>query len=97
MSVDQEHVRMDGYRRIRLSEMQDEGCIHLLEAIVVRAAEDFMLGRAYELKHPGQTSALRVEVEQFFRSRWFHKLTGLHGGYVLRKLYKEAKEASMKQ
>lgn len=97
MSVDQEHVRMDGYSRIRLSEMQDEGCIRLLEAVVVRAAEDFMLGRAYEIKHPGQASALRAEVEGFFRSRWFHKLTGLHGGYVLRKLYKEAKEASTKK
>lgn len=77
-----------GYRRITLSELSNEGCINLVEAIVSKAATDWKKGM---LLYGPKCSSVR-DVERFFLSDYFHTLTGLDGKYIIEELRKETPE-----
>ena len=68
-------------------ELYDSGCMLLIEAIVRRAAEDYLAA----LRHrPGRRTAARIrEVTAFFRSAYFSRLTGVQGESLLRQIRKE--------
>ena len=81
-----------GYRRLKFSEFNDNGCDHLVAAIVEKAAADYVWGRNAELRHPEKgISVLRSEAETFFRSGWFEMLTGLDGDAVICGLERKVK------
>jgi hypothetical protein len=63
------------------------GCERLSEAVVRLAAEDYLCA----LRHLPQARAQRAreEIEAFFRSPYFRRLTGLRGDVILRKIRKE--------
>lgn len=66
---------------MKASDLDTNGCIALIQALVNRARLDFMVAK------PG--SSLRKELEQFFRSGYFETLTGCNGEALLDKLRKE--------
>ena len=68
-------------------ELYDSGCMLLIEAIVRRAAEDYLNA----LRHlPNRRAAARVrEITAFFRSGYFSRLTGVQGENLLRRIRKE--------
>lgn len=69
-------------------ELYDIGCMRLIEAIVRRAAEDYL---AALRRLPDRRAAARArEVSAFFRSAYFSRLTGVQGETLLRKIRKEA-------
>ncbi len=77
---------MHGYRRIQSpDQLNDDGVQMLIEAVLVRAADDYRLGRLKERTY-GHKSAVVVEVRRFFRSAWFEMLTGLDGKAALERL-----------
>ena len=70
-------------------ELYDNGCMRLIEAIVRRAAEDYL---AAAKRLPDHRAAGRIrETTAFFRSSYFSRLTGVQGAHILRALQKEAK------
>ena len=62
----------------------------LANAIVLKAVEDYrnaLDGKSYTcLKSPEDVI---IEVEKFFRSRWFEKLTKVNSEYLIEQLKKE--------
>ena len=71
-------------------DLDDEGCLKLIEAIVRLAAEDWF----WAARHPGGRSARArlKEAEAFFRSGYFRRLTGFRGEDVMAILRKELEE-----
>lgn len=71
-------------------EFYDSGCVALIEAIVRRAAEDYLAA----LQHrPGRSVAARArDAAAFFRSDYFYRLTGTDGNKVLQLIRREAKK-----
>lgn len=68
-------------------EFYDSGCMLLIEAIVRRAAEDYLAARR---RLPNRRAAARVrETTAFFRSAYFSRLTGVQGDALLRRIRKE--------
>ena len=63
----------------------------LVNAIVLRAVEDYRKARRRVHRFPGQKGAQEMirEVEKFFRSRWFLMLTDTDGRMILEHLKKE--------
>ena len=63
----------------------------LVNAIVLKAVEDYRKARRRVRRFPGQKGAQeRIrEVERFFRSRWFLILTDTDGRMILEQLRKE--------
>ena len=77
---------MQGYQRIQSpDQLNDDGVQMLIEAICVRAADDWRLGKLKERTY-GHKSSMVAETERFFRSGWFEMLTGLDGKAVLERL-----------
>ena len=77
---------MQGYQRIQSpDQLNDDGVQMLIEAVLVRAADDYRLGRLKERTY-GHKSAVVMEVKRFFRSAWFEMLTGLNGDAILERL-----------
>ena len=71
-------------------ELYDIGCMRLIEAIVRRAAEDYL---AAARRLPDRKAAARVrETAAFFRSAYFSRLTGVQGEHILREIQKEAEK-----
>ena len=71
-------------------ELYDIGCMRLIEAIVRRAAEDYL---AAVRRLPDRKAAARVrETTAFFRSAYFSRLTGVQGEHILREIQKEAEK-----
>ena len=70
-------------------ELYDAGCMCLIEAVVRRAAEDY-LSALRRLPRRKAASRLR-ETEAFFRSDYFCRLTGVQGDRLLRRIREEAK------
>lgn len=66
----------------------DSGCMRLIEAIVRRAAEDY-LHALRRLPDPRARARAR-ETALFFRSDYFSRLTGVRGDSLLRKIREEA-------
>ena len=74
----------------RRTELYDSGCIALIEAIVRRAAEDYL---AALRQLPGRRAAARVrETSAFFRSDYFRRLTGTDGERMLQMIRREVKK-----
>ena len=63
----------------------------LVNAIVLKAVEDYRKARRRVRRFPGQKGAQAMirEVEIFFRSRWFLMLTDTDGRMILEQLRKE--------
>ena len=71
-------------------EFYDSGCIALVEAIVRRAAEDYLA--AIQRKPGRRAAALAREAAAFFRSDYFYRLTGTDGNRILQLIRREAKK-----
>ena len=72
-----------------LDETDDGGIRLLAEAVVVAAAKDYV----QLLRGASRSAALRQEIrelEAFFTSSWFRRISGLDGKAVLRRIRKEA-------
>ena len=68
-------------------ELYDSGCMLLIEAIVRRAAEDYLNALR---RLPNRRVAARIrEITAFFRSDYFSRLTGVQGEALLRRIRKE--------
>lgn len=77
---------VQGYQRIQSpDQLNDDGIQMLIEAVLVRAADDYRLGRLKERTY-GHKSGVVMEVKRFFRSAWFEMLTGLNGDAILERL-----------
>ena len=63
----------------------------LVNAIVLKAVDDYRKARRRVRRFPGQKGAQEMirEVERFFRSRWFQMLTDTDGRIILENLKKE--------
>ena len=66
----------------------EDGWELLIQAVVLQAAEDYRLARQVLRRRPDrETARLMVrDVERFFRSEWFTRITGLDGNEILEKL-----------
>lgn len=65
----------------------------LADAIVLKAVEDYrnaLDGRSYS--HHKSPEEVIIEVEKFFRSSWFGKLTKINSEYLIEQLKKEHQE-----
>ena len=65
----------------------------LSEAIILRAVEDYRTALKILSRYPGNKAALSMkqEVEEFFRSDWFGKLTDLNPELLITRLSAEVK------
>lgn len=68
--------------------INEQGAINLVQAIVDRAVNDFMVTK------PG--SDARKEIENFFLSDYFESLTGSDGSVMLKQLQKRYNEKQKK-
>ena len=65
----------------------DEGADNLVEAIVAQASFDYRAAKSAAKDKPRIKAIRRMKLaEGFFRSSWFHTLTGLDGNAVLARL-----------
>ena len=66
----------------------EDGYEALVQAIVLQAMEDYRRASRSLLRRPDRASARAMirDVEQFFRSMWFVRITGLDGNEILEKL-----------
>lgn len=71
------------------SELDTQGCLSLVEAIVKQARADVVNAK------PG--SVVRVDAENFFRSEYFTGLTGFDGKPMLKVLQEEYEEKQAKK
>lgn len=71
-------------RKKKKKELDTQGCLHLLEALVKAASQDY-------LRSP-EDSRVHKEAEQFFKSQYFFDLTGHDGRLILKRLDKQRKE-----
>ena len=63
----------------------------LVNAVVLKAVEDYRKARRKVRRFPGQKGAQEMirEVERFFRSKWFLMLTDMDGKTILENLKRE--------
>lgn len=79
-------------KRIHLT---DETAERLIEAIVVRAANDYrglFRQRLYGRKLINEEENEFDKLEEFFESKWFTALTNMDGSYIMLKLENEERE-----
>ena len=64
----------------------------LANAIIKQAAEDYRDALRHLKRNPGYPEARRSksDLERFFRSAWFAKLTDINGEWLIEALCKEA-------
>ena len=91
MSEEQAKIKIDGYQRLTLDQLDPDGIDALIRAICERAADDWRWGVRMEQKKRHQISAsrLKIDAEHFFLSEHFFILTGLDGAWVLDKLRRD--------
>ena len=70
----------------------DEGCRLLAEAIVSQAVTDYRAALRYPV-FSARDLEERAEVESFFRSDYFRRLSRLDGEWVIRLIRKAVKQA----
>lgn len=70
------------------------GAEQLSAAIILQAVKDYRTAMRRLKKHPEHPAAqaMRREVEQFFLSEWFQKLSTADGAQILKQLQKEAEQ-----
>ena len=61
---------------------------NLANAIIVQAAEDYRAALKKIKAHPKNKDAIdeALQVERFFRSGWYQRLTNVDGEFLIRKL-----------
>lgn len=66
----------------------------LANAIVLLAAKDYRSALKRLKKYPGdrEAKAAALELERFFRSKWYTALTSVDGDYLIKNLRKEVLE-----
>lgn len=64
-----------------MHDIDPQGAQNLLQAMIHQAAQDVL--------HRKPGSYIRIDAENFFRSAWFEKLTGLDGKHILKQLQAE--------
>ncbi len=64
---------------------------NLANAIILQAVKDYRRALKALQRNPGNISAEDTveEVERFFRSQWYERLTDVDGEYLIRKLKQE--------
>ena len=64
----------------------------LVKAIIMKAVNDYRKARKQLREEPDNEKLLNTihEVERFFRSKWFRKLSGVDGRMILYNLRREA-------
>ena len=68
-------------------ELTDDGVQRLIEHVVHQASMDYWRARGSRIKAGGEEkSGLETDCERFFRSKWFHTLTGMDGRPILEEL-----------
>lgn len=76
--------------------MSENGWKRLADAIILQAVQDYRaLGRGPILEDPEGRYVSDEELEWFFYSDWFKRLTTLDGKYIFRKLKKERENGSI--
>lgn len=73
----------------------DDRVERIIEAIVVRAANDYrglFRRRLYGRKLTEEEETEFDKTEEFFESKWFTALTNMDGSYIMRKLEQEERE-----
>lgn len=75
-------------KRLKLEDLNDEGCIRLIEAIVRDAAREWRNCRLSIVLQPNDPKPREhmKRLEEWFRSPYFHGLTNLDGDAILEKL-----------
>ena len=65
----------------------------LVQAIIMQAVKDYRMALSSLSRNPDSKAAISMkkEVEQFFRSDWFGKLTDINPDYLISKLNAEVK------
>lgn len=68
--------------------MMDTSYENLANAIIIQAAKDYQKALRQLRRNPYYASAAytKREVEQFFRSQWFHFLTNVDPEYLIEEL-----------
>ena len=68
--------------------MMDTSYENLANAIIIQAAKDYQKALRQLRRNPNYASAAytKHEVEQFFRSQWFHFLTNVDPEYLIEEL-----------
>ena len=61
---------------------------NLANAVIAQAAEDYRLLLKRAKKNPANREALEeaLQIERFFRSGWYQRLTNVDGEFLIRKL-----------
>lgn len=78
------------YKRITLAELNDDGCLNLLEAYVKSLAEDYRSALRLFLadKKDKKTYDSLMNIRNIFLSKYFSDMTGLNGEAILYQLDK---------
>lgn len=81
-------TNINTHKRERLRDLNNEGCIHLIAAIVADTAREWrecreMIARNADSKRDKEHMK---RIEAFIRSEYFNNMTNLNGEDVLRKL-----------
>ena len=77
---------MNGYKRITAKEINTDGAVLLIGAVIKIAAEDYRKALLDD-----QTS-LQEECERFFLGRYFESLTDLNGQALVEKIRRDTKK-----
>ena len=74
------------------SELNEHGCVNLMNGTVVLASKDYMKALRGLKKNPNSKVSLAVvkECEEFFRSEWYTTLSSIDGEWLIRRLKEEA-------
>ena len=74
-----------GYKRITMDELDDNGMIALIGAVIKTAAEDYRKAILRE------NNARMKECERFFLGKYFHSLTNLDGQAMIEKIRRDTR------
>ena len=87
-------------QKISKIDTQEAGWIGLANAIVVRAAKDYVFCRVNPKakRYPNSMEVIdRDEVKRFFKSPWYQALTSADSGYIVSELEKYVLEEQVKK
>ena len=67
---------------------------NLANAVIAQAAEDYRAALKKIKAHPKNKDAIdeALQVERFFRSGWYQRLTNVDGEYLIRRLQDEVRQ-----
>ena len=75
--------------------LAENPCEKLANAIVLQAVSDYRAALKKVKKNPKNRDAIDgvLQIEKFFRSKWYQTLTSVDGEYLIERLRKEISEA----